>query len=141
MKDIERKVYSSYAFSENAREKMRINQEIFEELKSKWVIYRSTSSCGAEAKLLDDCDLVYKRKAGYGYWEYEILKNETDLSDDELALIFDCGNLYFGYTKKSDNFFRVFRIMEMADGELKKHIPNPRRHFKRGEYHTRRNRH
>lgn len=44
---------------------------------------------------LDDYDLVYVRVAGYAHGEYTIHKNETDLSDDELALIFDGGNLCF----------------------------------------------
>lgn len=38
MAELERKVYSSYAFKENGREKMRINREIYEELQKKWKI-------------------------------------------------------------------------------------------------------
>lgn len=113
MAELERKVYSSYAFSENEREKMKINGEIYEELKKKWKISPSSSFYNAETKQMekinfDDYDLVYERKAGYAHGEYTILKNETDLSDNELALIFDGGNLCFGYTKKSSNFFYVF---------------------------------
>lgn len=114
MADLERKVYSSYAFKENEREKMKINREIYEELKSKWKIASTYLKRNEQTNLMepavniDDYDLVYIRKAGYGHGEYTIYKNETDLKDDELALIFDGGNLCFGYAKKSSNFFYVF---------------------------------
>lgn len=113
MAELERKVYSSYAFEENEREKMRINREIYEELQKKWKISPRTSFYNTKTKQnekvnFDDYDLVYERKAGYAHGEYTILKNETSLSDNELALIFDSGNLCFGYKKKSSNFFYVF---------------------------------
>ena len=38
MSNLERKVYSSYAFTEDEREKSRINHEIYEELKERWRI-------------------------------------------------------------------------------------------------------
>lgn len=113
MGDLERKVYSSYAFSKNESEKMKINKEIYEELKKKWKISRSTSFYNTETKQMekvnfDDYDLIYERTAGYAHGEYTIFKNETDLSDNELALIFDGGNLCFGFTKKNSNFFYIF---------------------------------
>lgn len=113
MGNLERKIYNQWAFTENEDEKSKINREIYEELKEKWRIARNTEFYNAETKQMekinfDDYDLIYERKAGYAHGEYTILKNETDLSDNELALIFDGGNLCFGYTKESDNFFYVF---------------------------------
>ena len=57
---------------------------------------------------MDDYDLVYKREAAYNHGEYTVLKNETDLTSDEIALIMDGGNLCFGYTRQSENFFYIF---------------------------------
>lgn len=112
-KCLERKVYSSYAFKEDECEKSRINHEIYGELKEKWRIIDSKESYNPVTKChepinFDDYDLVYVRKAGYAHGEYTILKNATDLSDNELALIFDGGNLCFGYTKERENFFYIF---------------------------------
>lgn len=113
MAELERKAYPEYAFKENAGEKSRINQEIYEELKAKWRIASSSEIYNRETKKMesvnfDDYDLVYERKAGYNHGEYTILKNETTMTDDELALVFDGGNLCFGYKKESNNFFYVF---------------------------------
>jgi len=74
---IERKIYSGWAFSENAQEKSEMNREIYNEIKSK-------------AKI---------RSAGVGYAhsKYEVLDNPENLSILELALICDGGNLCFGY--------------------------------------------
>lgn len=112
-KCLERKAYSSYAFKEDECEKNRINHEIYAELKEKWRIFDSKESYNPVTKChepinFDDYDLVYTRKAGYAHGEYTILKNTTDLSNDELALIFDGGNLCFGYKKEGENFFYVF---------------------------------
>ena len=113
MSELERKVYPSYAFKENESEKSRINHEIYEELKTKYRIAPSHERYNPETKKmepvnLDDFDLVYKRKAGYNHGEYTILKNETDLTSDEIALIMDGGNLCFGYKRESNNFFYIF---------------------------------
>lgn len=113
MAELERKVYSSYAFTENEREKSKINHEIYGELKEKWRIAGNLEFYNAETKQMekinfDDYDLIYERKAGYAHGEYTIHKNETTMTDDELALVFDGGNLCFGYKKESGNFFYVF---------------------------------
>lgn len=112
-KYFERKVYSSYAFKEDEREKSRINHEIYKELMEKWRISSSKDFYDPEAKEckqvnFDDYDLIYTRKAGHAHGEYTIHKNHTDLSADELALIFDGGNLCFGYTKQREDFFYIF---------------------------------
>ena len=110
---MERKVYKAYAFTENEGEKMKINQEILKEIQSKFKIHSGTEKYNSETKQrekinFDDYDLIYERKAGYAHGEYYIKKNTTNLTADELALIFDGGNLCFGYTKKSDTFYYVF---------------------------------
>lgn len=102
MENLERKVYSQWAFTKNEDEKSKINRAIYEELKEK---YKIASNIEAN---FDDYDLVYERKAGYNHGEYTIHKNETTMTDDELALIFDGGNLCFGYKKENSNFFYVF---------------------------------
>ena len=79
---IERKVYPGWAFSENESEKKRINTEIYSEIENK-----------AKVELV---------KRGNATEEYLVLSNPEDLSDDELALICDKGNLCFGYRKIGD---------------------------------------
>ncbi len=113
MSNVERRVYSSYAFKEDEREKSKINHEIYEELKERYRISSSRDRYNMETKQrepinFDDFDLVYERKACYHHGEYTILKNETGLSSDEIALILDGGNLCFGYTRQRENFFYIF---------------------------------
>ena len=79
---IEKKVYSGYAFTENSDEKIKINREIYEEIKDK-------------AK-------VEFHHAGYGYAAYKVIDNPEHLSSIELALICDSGNLCFGCRMKGE---------------------------------------
>jgi hypothetical protein len=108
---IKKKVYESWAFTENESEKARINREIYNELKKKYKIYRHDS----KINLIDgvdidfkDFDVVIGRKACYHHGEYKVYKNDPNLSIDELALICDGGNLCFGYRYQGDNNFYVF---------------------------------
>lgn len=96
---MERKVYSSYAFEENEREKMRINREIYEKLEVKYKILKVSDIDHKEPSKeeLEQNDIVYSRKACYGHGEYRIYKCPESVSLDELALICDDGNLCFGY--------------------------------------------
>lgn len=107
---IERKIYSSYAFSENESEKRKCNAEIFEELKKKYKIFRKdnglTVTDGVDCNFAD-YDIVIGRKPEYHHALYRIYKNAPKLSEDELALICDHGNLCFGY-RISDGDFYVF---------------------------------
>lgn len=77
MPELEKKIYSGWAFSSNEREKAKINQEIYEEIKDK-----------AEVKYI---------KSGYAKMFYKVVSNPENLSTKELALIADDGNLCFGY--------------------------------------------
>ena len=79
---LERKIYSGWAFSDNPEEKFRINKEIYQEIKDK-------------AK-------VRPVKCRYGTTYYRVLENPENLSELELALICDKGNLCFGYRREGD---------------------------------------
>lgn len=110
---IEKKIYSSFAFKGNEAEKFKINKEIFDELVKKYKISSSTEKYNSETKQMEkinfgDYDLIYERVAGYAHADYYIKKNTTDMTADELALIFDHGNLCFGYTKESSTHYYVF---------------------------------
>lgn len=74
---LEKKVYSSWAFTKDEDAKYAMNRIIYEEIKGK-------------------ATLAF---AGYGYnhEKYEVVDNPHNLSTDELALIADKGNLCFGY--------------------------------------------
>lgn len=94
---IEKKVYSSWAFSKDELEKLNMNYEIYKELKSKYKIKCKYFNESLE-KLTDDYDIIYECSShSYGCTSYVVLKNGPNLSNDELALIVDEGNLCFGY--------------------------------------------
>ena len=97
--DLEKKVYSSWAFTENEKEKSKINNEIYEELKEKYKILKVSdvdhrTPTNVE---LEQNDIVISRKACYAHGEYRIYKCPNEITLDELALICDGGNLCFGY--------------------------------------------
>lgn len=98
---VERKVYNEWAFTEHAQEKGRINFEIYKELVNKYAVLFGTPQNE------DDFDVVVQRERGYNHSLYTVIKNKPNLSDDELMLIFDGGNLCFGGQKISDNLYRV----------------------------------
>ena len=91
---VEKRVYSGWAFSTNEKEKAEMNYQIYKEICGRYKISTSSYKCN-----LDDYDLVIDRTAGYNHAEYHIVKNNTNLSQDELALVCDRGNLCFGYDK------------------------------------------
>lgn len=97
------KVYSSWAFSENENEKAESNRQTYKEICGKWRIKR----LGWNDKTFNpnDYDLIISRTAGYNHSTYRIVKNETDLSRDEIALVCDEGNLCFGYTMEGNDFY------------------------------------
>ena len=106
--ELERKVYDSWAFTENEQEKGRINREIYKELCEKYKIIKVGRDAFGKKnepfseptqEELDNNDIVYARRACYGRGEYRIYKCPTELTLDELALICDGGNLCFGYAK------------------------------------------
>jgi DNA gyrase/topoisomerase IV subunit A len=106
--NLEKKIYSSWAFTENETEKMKINMKIYEELEQKYKILK-VSDIDHKAPTdeeLEQNDIVYSRKACYGHGEYKIYKCSDEITLDELALICDGGNLCFGYNGNK-NFLSV----------------------------------
>lgn len=106
---LEKQVYSSYAFTENENEKMKINGEIYDELKEKYKILKISDVNHKEPtkEELEQNDIIYSRKACYGHGEYRIYKCPEEVTLNELALICDGGNLCFGYSG-SKNYLSVF---------------------------------
>ena len=100
---MERKIYSGWAFSENESEKSKINESIYDELKQKVVIHQQYSKISE-----DEMENIKKEKTviqyeGKGCYHniYKILSNPHDLTNDEIALVADKGNLCFGYRKEN----------------------------------------
>lgn len=102
---LERKVYSGWAYKDNADEKARINRELYAELEPK------VKRCYIDPIThLLDCTSEDMEKyccfvgAGHGYANVRcrILSNPHNLTNDELALAFDRGNLCFGYRRDGD---------------------------------------
>lgn len=105
--NMEIKVYSPWAFTENEREKSKINHEMNEQLKQKYRVYRNGSQIYLEDGVdlnFDDYDIIIGRKTCYHHGEYIVYKNMPKLTNDELALLCDDGNLCFGYTYDGEDF-------------------------------------
>lgn len=105
---IERKVYNGWAFSENEREKGKVNREVYEKLKSKYRILKISDIDHKQPieEQLNNNDIVYSRKACYLHGEYRIYKCPDEVTFDELSLICDEGNLCFG-SSGNKNFINV----------------------------------
>lgn len=104
---VEKRIYNGWAFSENEREKGRINREIYTELKEKHKIYRHDLRFNPDVELIEEYDVVIGREAGYAHAKYNIIKNKPNLDTNELLLICDGGNLCFGGSRISSNVLRV----------------------------------
>lgn len=104
---VEKKIYNSWAYQANETEKNMMNSAIYDELVTTHRIARSSKKYNAQKKCfedinLDDYDVVVENSGvGYGHTLYKIVKNAPKLSNDELALICDEGNLCFGYAMRS----------------------------------------
>lgn len=98
------KVYVKWAFTENEQEKAKVNLETYKAICDKWRVNRHEHFNQSEIND-DDFDLIIERTAGYNHATYRIIKNETDLSQNEIALVCDGGNLCFGYTMKGSIFY------------------------------------
>ena len=99
---LERKVYSGWAYTENELEKSKINRDLYNDLMGKYKISYSSRAYNAKTKCMEDInldnyDLVVSGSSGYAHVTYSIIKNNTNLSYDEIALVCDRGNLCFGY--------------------------------------------
>lgn len=96
---IERKIYNSWAFTSNEKEKYEMNKQIFQNLKSKYKICKVSDVNHKEptAEQLNENDIVYSRSAEYLQGDYRIYKCPDEVTTIEIALICDEGNLCFGY--------------------------------------------
>lgn len=93
-------IYSSWAFTENEREKAKSNREAYNELQEKYKILTLPVNGHRQPtqEELDNYDIVYSRKACYHHAEYKVYKKPMEVTQLEMALICDQGNLCFGYT-------------------------------------------
>lgn len=104
---MEERIYNSWAFSDNEEEKGKINYKIYLDLKNKYKILQIADFSEPTEEQLSNNDIVYSRKACYLHGEYILYKAPSDITTDELLLIFDEGNLCFGGSKISSNRYRV----------------------------------
>lgn len=106
--NLEKKIYSPWAFTENESEKAKINNAIYKELKEKYKILKvsDVNHRLPTNEELEQNDIVISRKACYAHGEYKIYKSPDEITLDELALICDGGNLCFGY-RGNKNFLSV----------------------------------
>lgn len=96
---MEKKIYNSWAFTQNEEEKFKINKQILEELENKYKICKVSDINHKEPtkEQLEENDIVFSRSAEYLQGDYRIYKCPDEINVDEIALICDDGNLCFGY--------------------------------------------
>ena len=104
------KIYSKWAFTENESEKAKSNRDAYNELKEKYKILKLSDGNHRRPteEELENHDIVYSRKACYHHGEYIVYKKPRELTELEMALICDGGNLCFGYTTGGGCDFYVF---------------------------------
>lgn len=103
---LEKKVYSCWAFGEDATKKRRINEDIYDELADKVRYVFKGDKCTTD-DLVNFCCLEYMG-AGYANTKYRVLSNPYSFSNDELALLADRGNLCFGYRMEGSDVVVVY---------------------------------
>lgn len=97
-------IHSRWAFDSDSGDKYHENIEEYEMLKSSYKITRSATCWNYKTGKNEPIDMdkydvvVSSYSQRYGISEYEVLKNAPGLSEKELALICDDGNLCFGYS-------------------------------------------
>ena len=87
---LEKKVYSSWAYTENESEKAKINREIYQEIKGKAHCLGGNNGYGFNTNYMVVDDQEY-----FNNLEKEKGKREVI---NQIALIADHGNLCFGYS-------------------------------------------
>ncbi len=100
MPTITRKIYSPWAFTDNWQQKSIANSEIYQEIKDKAVIVYKNQQVTDD--LLKSKTVIMPTGNGYAHANYKILSNPFKLSNIELALICDSGNLCYGYRSSGD---------------------------------------
>lgn len=74
-----------------------MNQKRFNELKKR---YKISWNAGVPEHAFDV--IVYLCGRGYANAQYRVIKNGPGLSDEDLAIICDRGNLPFGFRRQGD---------------------------------------
>src|SRR5690625_6494023 len=90
-------ITSSWAYDGNASEKAKNNQKAYEGLRHKAL--RKSNPTKEE---MDKYTCYTSIGPGYGHVKYKILSNPHKLTELELALICDEGNLCFGHRTEGD---------------------------------------
>lgn len=107
-----RKVYTPWAFTENEQEKGKVNFEYFKLLKNEYSIkVISQSDYEANRDHINQTfpeDIVYYNISGYAHYRVVVVKRPPELTDDEVALIIDGGNLCFGYSKEGSRVYHIY---------------------------------
>lgn len=96
----------NWAFTKDAKHKAKENFEIYKKLLKK---YRVACIWKYNEKDFDEYDLIYSVTHMYKSNEYNVIKNTTNLTSDQLALIFDGGLLSFGYKVKNPTLYQVYK--------------------------------
>ena len=97
---VEKKVYDGWAFSKDEEEKAKINREIYQDILNKYKV-----STNRKDQDTPSFDIVLVRTPGYNHSTYSVVKDTTGLTQDEIALVCDSGNLCFGYTMEGKQFY------------------------------------
>ena len=93
-----RKIIYGYGISQEQR---KINNKIYKELYPMFKYVKNNDYSNEDlSKYVVFSDLGY----GYANHSYRIHSNPYNLSDDEIALVLDGGNLCFGYRRSGDVF-------------------------------------
>lgn len=100
--EVEKKIYSPWAFTENEGEKRDMNCQIYrEELQPKSKkFYKTIRPTEDELKEFTCYECIGH---GYANTKYSILSNPHNFSALQLALICDGGNLCYGYRAEGNN--------------------------------------
>ena len=108
---LEWKVYSGWAFKDDAEDKSKINIGLYEARKSKakqcWMDPRTRLLNCTSEDMENYCCFINEGR-GYANTRYRILSNPHNFSNDELALICDGGNLCFGYRMEGSDVIVIY---------------------------------
>ena len=84
-----------------SQEQMKMNNKVYQELKP---MFKYVSNYNYDKEDLNKYVLYSDLGFGYANHSYRVHSNPYNLSDDEIALVLDRGNLCFGYRKNGDVF-------------------------------------